>query len=101
MTRDEAKKMWPIIQAFSDGKTITYRDEPMNWKSAELDFVGDPDLYAIQPDPIEYWTLCDPNDRSNYWNEQYHSEEEAREIAKGNTNYTQVIHMRQVMDEQV
>ena len=31
MTRDEAKEMLPIIQAWADGKTVDWYDEDIGW----------------------------------------------------------------------
>ena len=32
MTREEAKEILPIIQAFAEGKTIEYREYDGEWK---------------------------------------------------------------------
>lgn len=32
MTREEAKRLLPIIQAYADGKTIQYLDKEFNWQ---------------------------------------------------------------------
>ena len=32
MTREEAKQLLPIIQAYADGKTIQYLDKDFNWQ---------------------------------------------------------------------
>ena len=51
MTREEAKRMLPIIQAYADGKTIEmlcYNDE---WKKVdEPSFKVDPKYYRIKPE---------------------------------------------------
>lgn len=53
MTREEAKELLPIIQAYSEGKTIEVYNLPDNtWY--ELDdpsFDGDTDLYRVAPEP--------------------------------------------------
>ena len=52
MTREEAKRMLPIMQAYADGKTIEmlcYNDE---WKKVdEPSFKVDPKYYRIKPEP--------------------------------------------------
>lgn len=55
MTREEAKALLPIIQAYSEGKTIQqriqvgYEDE---WVALEEpDFSCSPDAYRIKPEP--------------------------------------------------
>ena len=51
MTREEAKRMLPIMQAYADGKTIEmlcYNDE---WKKVdEPSFKVDPKYYRIKPE---------------------------------------------------
>ena len=34
MTREEAKELLPIMQAFAEGKTIEYREYDGEWKEA-------------------------------------------------------------------
>ena len=55
MTREEAKKLLPIIQAFSEGKTIQNRcitDEmPLWWDDNNPTFEIDDFDYRIKPDP--------------------------------------------------
>ena len=52
MTREEAKRMLPIMHAYADGKTIEmlcYNDE---WKKVdEPSFKVDPKYYRIKPEP--------------------------------------------------
>ena len=51
MTREEAKQLLPIIQAFADGKNIQLLDE-CEWHDVyETDFYGNPDKYRIKPEP--------------------------------------------------
>ena len=52
MTREEAKELLPIIQAFADGKTIEIYDE--EWKTTVLKdpyFNCAPSRYRIKPEP--------------------------------------------------
>ena len=56
MTREEAKKMWPIVKAFSEGKEIEYRDNPTEkWGDVgdidELSFDAAPECYRIKSEP--------------------------------------------------
>ena len=55
MTREEAKKLLPIIQAFSEGKTIQSRcitDEmPLWWDDNNPTFEIDDFDYRIKPEP--------------------------------------------------
>lgn len=59
MTRDDAKVLWPIIKAWSEGKTMEFRDAPTGvWGSlstAQFDFPAS--CYRIKPEPVEFWTV--------------------------------------------
>lgn len=53
MTREEAKELLPIIQAFSEGKTIEIYDN-REWKDLiieRLNFDCKPSCYRIKPEP--------------------------------------------------
>ena len=47
MTREEAKELLPIIQAFADGKTIQFRERDIE----EPSFDGCINEYRIKPEP--------------------------------------------------
>lgn len=53
MTREEAKEMLPIIQAWADGKTVDYYDPDIGWRASgfELDFDKNPKYFRIKPEP--------------------------------------------------
>lgn len=61
MTREEAKKLLPIIQAYSEGKTIQWykpdSDEWEDWTTAGNDYVDFEDIagyevcYRVKPEP--------------------------------------------------
>ena len=59
MTRDEAKKLLPIIQAYAEGKVIQLKigGQWVNGEDATLDFDSPPELYRIKPEPIECWAV--------------------------------------------
>jgi hypothetical protein len=51
MTREEAKKLVPIVQAFADGKTIQLRTG-VGWQDIEDPvFAGPISIYRIKPEP--------------------------------------------------
>lgn len=51
MTREQAKKLLPIIQAFSEGKDIETKTGS-GWISIEsMSFAGNPNSYRIKPEP--------------------------------------------------
>ena len=52
MTREEAKELLPIIQAWAEGKTIEFLNNNGRWE--ELDdilFCREPKYYRIKPEP--------------------------------------------------
>ena len=51
MTREDAKKLLPIIQAWADGKTIQLKDVDLDWKDitkCNVYFVKHPSEYRIK-----------------------------------------------------
>ena len=52
MTREEAKELLPIIQAFAEGKVIEIFDDEIGWVEKENPkFNLNPDFYRIKPVP--------------------------------------------------
>ena len=51
MTREEAKELMPIIQAFVEGKTIEYREYDGEWKEAHAPTWSSRLFYRIKPEP--------------------------------------------------
>ena len=51
MTREEAKEMLPIIQAWADGKTIQVKEKGRWVELCIDDFTRSPDMYRIKPEP--------------------------------------------------
>lgn len=51
MTREEAKEMLPIIQAWAEGKTIQVKDKGRWVELCIDDFNRSTDMYRIKPEP--------------------------------------------------
>ena len=51
MTREEAKELLPIMQAFAEGKTIEYRGIGGAWKVANTPTWSSCLFYRIKPEP--------------------------------------------------
>ena len=51
MTREEAKELLPIMQAFAEGKTIEYRGSGGAWKVAQTPTWSSHLFYRIKPEP--------------------------------------------------
>lgn len=57
MTREETKQFLPIFKAYSEGKTIQFRDSANNWHDFEKTFIflfdGDVNDYRVKPSEVE------------------------------------------------
>ena len=51
MTREEVKKMLPIMQAYAEGRTIQFLDGSKWLDLCESDFYESPERYRIKPEP--------------------------------------------------
>ena len=63
MTPEQAKELLPIIKAYSEGKTIQYKNDDTGNKwvdGKDFAFSYDPEHYRIKPDTIKYrsYILC-------------------------------------------
>ena len=69
MTREEAKEMLPIIQAWADGQTVDWYDPAIGWSLSgfTLDFDKKPNFYRIKPEP-KYRPF---KTREECWNEMH------------------------------
>ena len=67
MTREEAKGMLPIMQAYADGKTIQFLDRGKWYDVYDTDFYQSLDVYRIKPEP-KYRPF---NDQEECWNEMH------------------------------
>lgn len=69
LTREEAKEMLPIIQAWADGQTVDWYDPAIGWRLSRftLDFDKKPNFYRIKPEP-RYRPF---KTREECWNEMH------------------------------
>ena len=51
MTREEAKELLPIIQAFAEGKTIEFINDDGEWEEVDYPTWGKSFVYRIKPEP--------------------------------------------------
>lgn len=67
MTREEAKEMLPIIQAWAEGKPIQHKTDSGPWSDITKDLYvhNHPSLYRIKPEP-EYRPF---KNQEECWNE--------------------------------
>ena len=66
MTREQAKELLPIIQAWTEGQTIEYLDNEGRWaKGDDLSFCSELKRYRIKPEP-KYRPF---RSRDECWNE--------------------------------
>ena len=68
MNRKEAAKLLPIIEAFSEGKTLQIRQNGSEWIDIETaSFTGFPSEYRIKPEP-KYRPF---EDKEECWQEMF------------------------------
>ena len=69
LTREEAKEMLPIIQAWADGQTVDWYDPAIGWRLSgfTLDFDKKPNFYRIKPE-LRYRPF---KTREECWNEMH------------------------------
>ena len=67
MTREEAKELLPIIQAWAEGKPIQHKTDSGSWSDITKDLYvhNHPSLYRIKPEP-EYRPF---KNQEECWNE--------------------------------
>ena len=66
MTREEAKELLPIIQAFADGKKVEFFNDVREWEDSEyLEFSRERKRYRIKPEPKYRPFKC----QEECWNE--------------------------------
>lgn len=51
MTREEAKELLPIIQAFAEGKAIQYKTKYVDWIETDCPIWAKESQYRIKPEP--------------------------------------------------
>lgn len=59
MTRDRAKELLPIIQAFAEGKAIQARagGSRGTWEDLADPYWHNEHEYRIKPEPLEFWAV--------------------------------------------
>jgi hypothetical protein len=55
MTREQAKELLPIIQAFAEGKEIQSCLDGVTWFNCGTPTFSPPNRYRIKPEPLEAW----------------------------------------------
>lgn len=96
MTREQAKKLLPVITAFANGKQIQMKvSNSLNeWKDfPNLDFHADPSLYRIKLESREFWLV---NDRSGKLLTILYSEPNS--LFKSKHSDCEIIHVKEVIE---
>lgn len=55
MKKDRAKELIPVIQAYTEGKTIQYKGCSGKWADVNEPAFLDSYSYRVKPEPIERW----------------------------------------------
>ncbi len=102
MTRERAKELLPIIQAYAEGKQV------QTLIGNSWDDISDPDFYAhtkyrIKPEPREWWKICYKDSRgcSSLAIPDFINKEDALQyLIRSPYKDGEVIKVREAIDEQ-
>lgn len=87
MTREEAKELLPIMQAFAEGKTIEFLNYRNMWEEIEdVLFCKEPKYYRIKPEP-KYRPF---KNQEECWNEM-HKHPDLGWVKRINGGYKQIM----------
>lgn len=90
MTREEAKKLLPIIQAFTEGKAVEYLNDEKGWiECSNPHFWEDPKHYRIKPES-KYRSF---KSRDECWNEMLKHQPFGWVINKATDDYITICSM--------
>ena len=96
MTREEAKELLPIIQAWAEGKSIQFQTDSGSWSNITKDLYpcNHPSLYRIKPEsefrPFESQEEC--------WNEMHRHSDFGWVV---NKNTKSIYHINAVWDDAI
>lgn len=73
MTREEAKEMLPIIQAWADGKTVDWFDPEIGWRLSgfTMNFVNNPKYFRIKHESEPKPKYRPFKSKEECWNEMH------------------------------
>lgn len=107
MTREQAKQLLPVIQAFAEGKEIQWKDlnyTNSRWitieKSCECNFERAGTSWRIKPTPREFWLMIKTfKDNSSEKIVCFSLEEAQREVdyELANTVKAEIIHVTEII----
>lgn len=82
MIQEEAKDLWPLIKAWSEGKIVQFQGTDGVWRDfnpdPDLSFNYPPDCYRLKPEPRRIFINRYPSG----WGNPHPSFEKAKEKAK-------------------
>jgi len=100
MKQSEAAAFWPLIKAWSEGKTLQLRRE-RNWEDVimSIDFCCQPDQYRIKPEPREWWII--QNNGTSFFTRMFSSKKDADDHIKQcwHPEALTAFKVREVLDE--
>ena len=95
MTREDAKKLLPIIEAYANGETVQIRKGNYWGKNEYYTFAGSPDSYRIKPKPREFWV----NEYTFGIGNTCYTSEHFADAARRGDKFIKTIHLIEVLDE--
>lgn len=93
MTRERAKELLPILQAYANGKPIQVANLK-GWETVENpSFDAHPTVYRVKPEPRDFWLVDFQAGNSPHW--AVLEDAPSKEVAETHD----VIHVREVLPE--
>ena len=102
MTIEGLTKVWPILEAFKDGKVVQYLHVTGRWKDIKPEglSLGElfafPERYRVKPEPREIWTV-NAQEGGVWGSAVFPDRQDAEEFAR-RYNYAPPVKFREVID---
>lgn len=55
MTREQAKELLPVLQAYAEGKTVQMKNFGGDWMDCEFCLTGNE--WRVKPEPRDFWLV--------------------------------------------
>lgn len=101
MTREQAKSLLPVIQAFADGKDVQVRVDGGQWITRHskevpyLNFDNESWEWRVKPQPREWWIIQFSNGVTSVHNNKSITESFINSV---NPSVSEIIHVREVVE---
>lgn len=104
MTRDEARELARIAQAYADGKTVQWwgplSDKWLDYDGDEFLAIGALDLeWRIKPEPREFWLVYYPDGTCNglFYRTKSDATKALESMNRRGDTFAKLVHTREVL----